>query len=240
MRQTLRLLVRMWGRDWSEELAESYFAWRYGAHGSGETLLSCDRGQCVRILDSLIRPYWLPRLKLGSASRCGRLTLRVLARTAAVARRLWPRSVASGRSIRLVRLIPRKPPPSANVCALRKDEELPRIAPYVLAPGLKISILDWLACAPSLLREFVLLSFFCNSEPVGVSISRVQLRPFGFSARVVHLHAAPFEVIDWIGQRDRPSSDRARRRFCLLSRVLPHHGTCLVPTTSSRLPAYSF
>jgi hypothetical protein len=119
------LLVRVWGRDWSEELAESYFA-----RGSGETLRVCDRGRCVSILDSFIRPYWiagpLEMVRETSDWFCLRLldvdkfVLPVSARTAAmlVAHRLWRRSAALARIIpdfRWVHLIPCKTPPSANV-----------------------------------------------------------------------------------------------------------------------------
>ena len=40
------LLVRAaWERDWSEDVAENYFAWRYGgARGIGNTLVACDQG----------------------------------------------------------------------------------------------------------------------------------------------------------------------------------------------------
>jgi hypothetical protein len=253
------LLVRSWERDWSEELAESYFAWRYGARGSGETLLACDRGRCVGILDSFIRPYWiagrlewvretcdwfcvpeyralgvglylmrqmmskpepilniggsdttldlLPRLKWARLRDVDNFVLPVSMRTTAglVAHRRWRGSGALTPripDIRWVRRLPRKPPPSSNfqvrVRAPLKDEVLPRIAAYALAPGLEISILDWLARAPPVLGEFVLLSFFCSSEPVGVSISRLQKHPFGCTARIVHLHTARFEVIDWM------------------------------------------
>ena len=53
------LLVRRWKCDWSEEHLVDYLAWRYGARGSGETLLACDGPRCVGILDSFIRPYWI-------------------------------------------------------------------------------------------------------------------------------------------------------------------------------------
>jgi hypothetical protein len=56
--QVRELLVRLsWKRDWSEELAERYVAWRYGERADGDTLVACDRGRCVGILDSFIRPY---------------------------------------------------------------------------------------------------------------------------------------------------------------------------------------
>jgi hypothetical protein len=54
------LLTRhVWKRDWSEDLAERYFAWRYMGRPSGETLLAFDRGRCIGILDSFLRPYWI-------------------------------------------------------------------------------------------------------------------------------------------------------------------------------------
>lgn len=54
------LLVRhFWKRDWSEELAKSYFSWRYGARNNGEALVAVHKGRCVAILDSFIRPYWI-------------------------------------------------------------------------------------------------------------------------------------------------------------------------------------
>ena len=63
------LLVRSWRCDWSEELAADYLAWRYGARGSGETLLACDGRRCVGILDSFIRPYRIAgRREIGRAS----------------------------------------------------------------------------------------------------------------------------------------------------------------------------
>ncbi len=55
----LQLLATFWQRDWTEKLMEDYFAWRYGRRGSGETLVACDGGRCVGILDSFIRPYWI-------------------------------------------------------------------------------------------------------------------------------------------------------------------------------------
>ena len=58
--QVRELLVRnAWKRDGSEELAESYVAWRYGAREGGDTLVACDQGRCVGIADLLIRPYWI-------------------------------------------------------------------------------------------------------------------------------------------------------------------------------------
>jgi hypothetical protein len=51
-----RLLAEFWPCDWSEEL-EDYLAWRFGRRESGETLVASDRGRCVGILDSFIRPY---------------------------------------------------------------------------------------------------------------------------------------------------------------------------------------
>jgi len=55
------LLTRhVWRHDyWSEDLADSYFAWRYTSRPNGETLLAFDRGRCIGILDSFLRPYWI-------------------------------------------------------------------------------------------------------------------------------------------------------------------------------------
>ena len=58
--QVRELLVRKsWKRDWSEERAERYVAWRYGERAGGDTLVACDQGRCVGILDLFIRPYWI-------------------------------------------------------------------------------------------------------------------------------------------------------------------------------------
>ncbi len=55
----LQLLATFWQRGWTETLMEDYFAWRYGSRGDGETLVACDRGRSVGILDSFIRRYWI-------------------------------------------------------------------------------------------------------------------------------------------------------------------------------------
>ena len=231
------LLISGWQREWDGELVEGYIAWRYGARSSGETLLACNEGQCVGILDSFIRPYWiagrretvretcdwfclpkyralgiglhlmrrmmanpepivsiggteftldlLPRLKWARLRDVDNFILPISVRTTAGVVEHW----ISGRSARLARNIPdirfgrarRRPPPSTDlrVCATEfgKDEELPSIAPYALAPALEMSNLHWLARAPPILGKFVLLSFFRNGEPVGVSISRLQTLP---------------------------------------------------------------
>jgi hypothetical protein len=51
------LMRHVWRHNWSEELAESYFAWRYTGRPNGETLLAFDQGRCIGILDSFLRPY---------------------------------------------------------------------------------------------------------------------------------------------------------------------------------------
>ena len=54
------LLTRhVWKRDWSDHLAQEYFAWRYINRPDGETLLALDRGRCIGIVDSFFRPYWI-------------------------------------------------------------------------------------------------------------------------------------------------------------------------------------
>jgi hypothetical protein len=78
------------------------------------------------------------------------------------------------------------------------QNEVPNGAPYALAPFLAKAVLDWLADAPALLGEFVLLNFFCNGEHVGVSISRLEKLHWGCNAQIVHLHATRFDVIAWM------------------------------------------
>jgi hypothetical protein len=254
-----QLLVRCWGCDLSGELLESYFSWRYGNRGNGETLVACDKGRCVGILDSFVRPYWiagrqelvretcdwfclpeyrafgvglrlmrrmmakpepmlviggtkftmelLPRLKWARFLNVDRFMLPCSTRTAAglAARHLWPRGAALARMIpdlRLVRQIRREPPPSADAhvrCeALEAAAEAAKIAPYDLAPVLDISILHWLASTPKLLGEMLVLSFFSADGPVGVSVSRLQMLPFGLKAQIVHVHAARLTLVEWI------------------------------------------
>ncbi len=198
------LLVRSWRCDWSEELAADYLAWRYGARGSGETLLACDGRRCVGILDSFIRPYWiagrreivretcdwfclpeyrvfgvglhlmrrmmarpepllsiggseftldlLPRLKWTQHPSVDNFLLPVSTRAVAtlVASRLLRRRVAplyGVPDIRLVRKLPRQPPPAANaeVRARRPGDqnEVPNGAPYALAPWLDTISIGW-------------------------------------------------------------------------------------------------
>lgn len=254
------LLVRgAWKRDWSDEVAQDYIAWRYGARGAGETLIAVEGERCIGILDSFIRPYWiggrrqavretcdwfclpeyrsfgvglhlmrrmmmkpepilvvggtsytrdlLPRLKWARLPDVGTFMLPLLAGTVAglAMRSRWQRGARLARffaNLPLVREIPRLPPPSAKAEArvrLSGDaDSLPSIAPYVLAPELETSVLDWLARAPAVLGEFVLLYFFCDGEPAGVSISRLQKLAFGRVAQIAHVHAARFEMIDWM------------------------------------------
>jgi hypothetical protein len=254
-----QLLVRCWRCELSGELLEGYFSWRYGNRGNGETLVACDKGRCVGIVDSFVRSYriaerqelvretcdWfclpeyrafgvglqlmrrmmakpdpilviggtkitmelLPRLKWARLLNVERFVLPCSTRTAAglAAHDLWPRGVALARMIpdwRLVRQIRRQPPPSANAhvqCqALGAAAEAAKIVPYDLAPVLDTSLLHWLASAPKLLGETVVLSFFSDDRPVGVSISRVQMLAFGYKARIVHVHAARLALVNWI------------------------------------------
>jgi len=256
----LQLLATSWQRDWTEKLMEDYFAWRYGSRGSGETLVACDGGRCVGILDSFIRPYWidgrqelvretcdwfcmpeyqalgvglhlmrrmmampepilllggsqttldlLRRLKWARLPNAERFLLLVSARNAIAraAHRLGRYGVALARMIpdtRFVRRIRREPPPSATAKVQRREfgsavEEATSIVPYDFAPWLDASTLDWLASAPEVLGEFVLLSFFNNHKLVGVSVSRLQKLAFGSEAQIVHVHAERLELIDWI------------------------------------------
>jgi hypothetical protein len=253
-----RLLVRIWERDWSEEL-ENYLAWRFGCRGSGETLVASDRGRCVGILDSFIRPYliagrrefvretcdWyclpeyravgvglhlmrrmmakpepilviggtnntlelLPRLKWARLSNVERFVLPVSTRTAAglVAQRLGRYGAVLARiipNLRLVHRIRRTPPPSANAemryGPLDAAQGVAGNIPYDFAPWLDTLILDWLATAPKVVGEFVLLGFFSDGKPLGVTVSRLQMLAIGCKAQIVHVHAARLDLIDWI------------------------------------------
>jgi hypothetical protein len=42
----------------NEKLA-TYFEWRYGERGEGQTLLAIHGERCIAILDSFLRPYWI-------------------------------------------------------------------------------------------------------------------------------------------------------------------------------------
>jgi hypothetical protein len=253
------LLVRSsWKRDWNDQLADRYLSWRCGARGSGETLVACDRGRCVGILDSFIRPYWiagrqelvretcdwfcqpeyralgvglhlmrrmmaksepilviggtsytqnlLPRLEWARLRDVGNFMLGVSARTVSglVAHKRWHGGIMLARAVPDIPLafsIPRLGPPSAKSEARERalGEPLPKLAPYAVAPALDAKALDWLQRAPDVLGQFVLLSFFCDVEPMGVTISRLQELPhFGHIAQIVHLHPAQFEAIDWM------------------------------------------
>jgi len=259
--QVRALLVNTsWKRDWSEQLAESYFAWRYGARSNGDTLVAFDRGRCVGILDSFLRPYWiggrrervretcdwfclpeyrslgvglhlmrrmmakpepivviggtdqtqnlLPRLKWAQLPDVGNFFLGVSARTVAglFAQRHWPAGVSVARvvpDIRLMRRLPHVSPPSddseVRARVLGEAEPMPDLAPYAVAPALERASLDWLAGAPAVLGQFVLLSFFCDGAPVGLSISRMRELPgFGHAAQIVHLQAARTDLIEWM------------------------------------------
>ena len=256
----LQLLATFWQRGWTETLIEDYFVWRYGSRGDGETLVACDRGRSVGILDSFIRRYWIdgrqelvretcdwfclpqyqalgvglhlmrrmmskpepilllggsqttldlmPRLKWARLPNAERFLLSVSARNAAgrIGHRLGRCGVALARMIpdaRLVRRIRREPLPSATAQVRRREfgaaiEEIAEIVPYDFAPWLDTATLDWLASAPKVLGEFVLLSFFSDCKLVGVSVSRLQQLAFGSEAHIVHVHAERLVLVDWI------------------------------------------
>ena len=255
-----QLLLRSWGRDWTDEVMERYFAWRYRGRSNGETLVACDNGRSVGILDSFIRPYWIagrwepvretcdwfclpeyqalgvglhlmrrmmsrpepilllggsndtldlvPRLKWARLPNAERYLLPVSTRAAfsRLGRRLGRYGDALARiipDVRLLRRMRRPPPPSANAEVRTRTlgaavEEAARIVAHDFAPALDTSSLDWLASAPDVLGEFVLLGFFSEGKLVGVSVSRLQTLSFGGEAQIVHMHAARLELIDWI------------------------------------------
>jgi hypothetical protein len=254
------LVSTVWKRDWSEELAENYFSWRYRARESGDTLVASDQGRCVGVLDSFTRPYWiagrqqvvretcdwfclpeyrafgvglhlmrrmmakpepilviggtaytrdlLPRLKWARLPDVSNYLLGVSARTVAglAAHKRWRGGIKLARAvpnIPLLRRISQRPAPSAN-CEVRlrvlgDTAEVNANAPYAVAPALGTRVLDWLARAPAVLGQFIQLSFYCDGELVGISVSRLEELPScGRFAKLVHLHAARLEMIDWM------------------------------------------
>jgi hypothetical protein len=52
-----KLLGECWKQNTSEESMQNYFAWRYGGRKDGDTLVACHEGECIGILDSLVRSY---------------------------------------------------------------------------------------------------------------------------------------------------------------------------------------
>lgn len=254
------LLVRhVWQREWSEEAAKAYFAWRYIGRENGETLIAYDRGRCVGLIDSFLRPYWiggekrivretcdwfclpeyrplgvglhlmrrmmakpepiiviggtdytrdlLPRLKWVKLPDVDSFVLPVSAGTVAglFAQSLWQRGTALARfvpNIPLTLWLTRVPAPSAHTKVLVRlageSCEAGKNALYSLAPVVETSVLDWLARAPVLLGEFVVLTFLSGGVPAGVSISRLEKLSFGSVAQIVHLHPVTPEVAGWM------------------------------------------
>jgi hypothetical protein len=149
----------------------------------------------------------LPRLKWAQLPRVDNFVLPVSSRAAAalISTRVLGRRVDSVQGVpefRLVRNLPHHPPPTANAevraFAPSDQEEVPNGAPYALTPSLDTAVLNWLAHAPAVLGEFGLLSFFCDGEHVGISISRLEKLRWGCKARIIHLHPTRFEVIAWM------------------------------------------
>jgi hypothetical protein len=283
-----------WKRDWNEPLADSYISWRFGARGSGETLVASDRGRCVGVLDSFLRPYWidgrqevvretcdwfcqpeyrvlgvglhlmrrmmakpepilviggtdytqvlLPGLKWARLPDVGNFVLGVSARTVGglVAHKRWQRGSVLARAIPDIPLVRRPPyvaPPSANsqvrIRVPGEAEAAPKIGPYAVAPALDTKVLDWFARAPAVLGQFLILNFFSDATPVGVSICRLQELPhFGSVSHIVHLHAARFDVIDWM------VSETTRHLIERDAGVVLCRASC--PTTASALSALGF
>jgi hypothetical protein len=150
----------------------------------------------------------LPRLKWARLANAERFALPVTTRGAAglLAHHLGRYGVTLARmvpNLRLARRVRRVAPPSGSAVVRRRMlgaavEDVAKFVPHDFAPWLETSVLDWLASAPEPLGEFVLLDFFSEGKPVGVSISRLQMLGFGCTAHMVHVHAARLELIDWI------------------------------------------
>lgn len=256
------LVVRMsWRRAWSNETADDYIAWRFGARSAGEALVACDRGRPVGFLDSFLREYrigedrqlvretcdWfchpdyrafgvglllmrrmmakpepilviggtkhtqdlLPRLKWTRLTDVDNFVLGISARTLSglVAYKRWKVGLALARwipDIRLVRSSRYERAPTAN-CETRARQPGDREAatsiapPHAVAPTLDAGVVDWLTRAPAVLGRFLVLDFYCDGAPVGVTISRLHARSeFGCISEIVHVHAARFDTIEWM------------------------------------------
>lgn len=251
------LLTRyVWKRDWSEELSQTYFAWRYASRPNGETLLGLDRGRCIAIIDTFLRPYWiggrrqlvretcdwfclpayrplgvglhlmrrimnkpepmmaiggtkhtqelLPKLQWVSLPGIHNFALPASAKTAAAflargsGRFAWAASLVP--DIPLARRLPLSARPFGKLSmkVRRPGEEwrFDGIGPYELGPEIELSVLDWLARAPPVLGEFVVLQFLAGDVQVGVAICRIEKLPLGCLAQIVHLQSARLEFID--------------------------------------------
>jgi len=150
----------------------------------------------------------LPRLKWARLSDVNNYLLGINARTVAAVAALkrWPAAMGVVRavpSIPLLWRLPKRPAPSAG-CKIHlrvagEAAEVGAIAPYAVAPTLDSGVLDWLAHAPPVLGEFIQLSFYRDGELIGISISRLEELPAcGRFAKIVHLHAARLDTIDWM------------------------------------------
>jgi hypothetical protein len=288
------LLVKMiWKRHWDEQLSQSYFSWRYGARGVGQTLVACDGGSPVGIIDSFIRPYWisgrrqlvretcdwfclpeyrrlgvglhlmrrmmrnpepiiviggtddtqnlLPRLQWKRLPDLGNFILGISARTIVglIAHRRWRRGIKVAcviPDVPLVRRVPHLAPSctksEVRVRALDDSDEAPKLAPYAIAPALDAELLNWLAVAPALLGQFLLLNFFCGGELVGISVNRLEKFSFGCISQIVHFHATSFDILDWMASATVHN---------LIERgvgVILCHTSC--PTTASALSKLGF
>lgn len=254
------LLTRyVWRREWSEDLAQSYFAWRYTARPSGETLLALDGDRCVGIIDSFLRPYWiggyrqrvretcdwfclpayrplgvglhlmrrimdkpeptiaiggtdytrelLPKLRWASLPGIHDFVLPASARTTvaflalgAGQRFAWAAGLMP--NIPIARRLPRSPPPfdkfRVKVREPGETVQFGDIGPYDLGPEVEPAVLDWLARAPQLLGQFVVLNFLADEVQAGIAICRIEKLSIGCVAQIVHLQSARFEIIDWM------------------------------------------
>jgi len=255
---TRELLTRhVWKRDWGEDLAQTYFAWRYTSKPSGETLLALDRNRCVAMVDTFLRPYWiggcrrlvretcdwfclpayrplglglhlmrqvmkqpeptiaiggtehtrelLPKLRWASLPEIYDYVFPASAKTVASflarsGRFAWAASLIP--NIPLTRQRPRSAPPfdKLSVQVRNPGDEVPIAGafPYDLCPEIERPVLDWLARAPPILGEFVVLQFHSDDLQTGIVICRIEDLSLGCVAQVVHLQPARLDVIDWM------------------------------------------
>lgn len=53
------LLLPWWGKNWSPDLADRIFRWRFIDRPDGETILAMDGSRCIAMVDSWTRPYFI-------------------------------------------------------------------------------------------------------------------------------------------------------------------------------------
>jgi hypothetical protein len=99
---------------------------------------------------------------------------------------------------RPLRSAPRFDKPLVQIRHLGDEAQVVGIGPYDFGPEVELPVLDWLARAPPILGEFVVLRFLADDAHAGIAICRIEKLSLGCVAQIVHLQPARVEVIDWM------------------------------------------